>query len=63
MQLIRKKMQRTEGIELPNHEKIETFGEKENTHVLVNIGNGYHQTSEDKRKYLKRLSQENQKVT
>ena len=32
----------TEGIELPNQEKIKTFGEKETYKYLVNIRSGHH---------------------
>ena len=41
----------TEGIDLPNREKIRTLGEKE---ILGNIGSGYRQTSRDERKNLKK---------
>ena len=48
----------TEGIELSNQEKITTFREKENLHVLGNIKSGHHQTNGDKKKIFKSISGE-----
>ena len=51
----RKKM--TEEIELPNQEKSERSEKRKITR------SGYHQTSGDERKNLKRIPQENEKTT
>ena len=52
----------TEGIKLPNQEKIRTL-EKGNLQKRENTGSGHYQTSGDKRKNLKSISQENKTTT
>ena len=52
----------TEGIELPNQEKIRTLGVKEKD-KYSQIRSEYHQTSRDKRKNNKRVPQKNEKTS
>ena len=47
---------------LANQEKSERSEEKKST-ILGNTGSEHHQTSEDERKKLKRVSQKNEKST
>ena len=49
----------TNGMELPNQEKIRTLGEKRNLQILGHLGSRYHQTGGNERQNSKRISQEN----
>ena len=40
----------TEGVELPNQEKLRTLGEKKNLQILGNFRSWRHQTNENERK-------------
>ena len=40
----------TDGMELPNQDKIRTLGEKKNRQILGKLGGWHHQTSGDERK-------------
>ena len=52
----------TEGIELPNQEKIILLEEKK-TYKYLGILDADHQTSGEERKNYKRVSQKNEKIT
>ena len=53
----------TEGMELPNHDKIRTHEKKWNLQILGDLGGWHHQTSANERHDPKRISQENEKTT
>ena len=46
-------------MELPNQEKLRTFGEKVNIQILENVGSWHHQISGDERQNQEKLTQEN----
>ena len=54
------KRQITEGIKLPNKERIRKLGKKK---VSENIGSGHHQTSGGERKNDRRVPQTNEKTS
>ena len=58
----RKQKTTNNGTELPNQKKSE-FSEKSELTIYGNIGSGQHQTIENERKTLKRVSHENEKTT
>ena len=50
----RVKRQMTEGAELPNQEKLERSEKKKLTNTWEDTGSGYHQTSGDEKKKIKK---------
>ena len=60
--IISGKRNMTEGIELPNQDKIRTPREKRNVQILWNIGGGQHQTSGDERKIKKEYLRRTRKL-